>query len=253
MLDHVKFDVAPQIRDCIIQSVYDAVGDLIKEDNRRYRLRTRNGNGGRIWDFLNTSLCESFDSPDCMAYVVNRGPWEMVIVYEKKTKWIYTIMREARFSSIRHDTPKRRRMHYLDMFTRHFNSDLLASIGQTRMFTKEFTDEDELHELVSKMLYALQADGVVIERHVLVLFDSRNYQLTSIRAAVIDSSLDIVAEEDWTNSIPSLDSVIVETEDYMTDTVNNPNHGLRLTRKAAARKKNKLHIKEQKTDKTDEM
>ena len=86
MFDHIGFSVSPQIRNCIIQSVYDAVGDLIKEDVRRYRLRTRNGNAGRVWDFLNTSLCESLDSPDCMTYVVNRGPWEMVIVYEKKTK-----------------------------------------------------------------------------------------------------------------------------------------------------------------------
>ncbi len=253
MLDHIGFSVSPRIRDCIIQSAYDAVGDLINEDVRRYRLRTRNGNAGRVWDFLNTSLCESLDSPDCMTYVVNRGPWEMVIVYEKKTKWIYTIMREARFASIRHNTPKRRRMHYLDMFTRHFNSDLLASIGQTHMFTKEFSDESELSELVGKMLYALQTDGAVIDRHVLVLFDSRNHQLTSIRAVMIDSNLDIVAEENWTISIPSTDSVIVETEDHMGNTAKDPNHGLRLTSKAAARKKEKLRIRKQEIDKADEM
>ena len=75
MLDRVGFNVSPQIRNSIIQSVSDAVGDFIKEDVRRYRLRTRNGNAGRVWDFLNTSLCESLDSPDCMTYVVNRGPW----------------------------------------------------------------------------------------------------------------------------------------------------------------------------------
>ena len=253
MFDHIGFSVSPRIHNCIIQSVSDAVGDLIKEDVRRYRLRTRNGNAGRVWDFLNTSLCESLDSPDCMTYVVNRGPWEMVIVYEKETKWIYTIMREERFASIRHDTPRTRRMHYLDMFTRHFNSDLLASIGQTRMFIKEFADEGDLSELVGKMLYALQADGAVIDRHVLVLFDCRNYQLTSIRAVMIDSNLDIVAEEDWTSSIPSTDSVIVEMEDYEANTAKDPNHGLRLTSKAAARKKNKLRIREQKADKTDEM
>lgn len=253
MLNHIGFSVSPQIRNCITQSVYDAVGDLIKEDVRRYRLRTRNGNAGRVWDFLNTSLCESLDSPDCMTYVVNRGPWEMVIVYEKKTKWIYTIMREARFASIRHNTPKRRRMHYLDMFTRHFNRDLLASIGQIHMFTKEFSDESELSELVGKMLYALRVDGAVIDRHVLVLFDSRNHQLTSIRAVMIDSNLDIVAEENWTSSIPSTDSVIVETEDHMGNTAKDPNHGLRLTSKAAARKKEKLRIRKQEIDKADEM
>ncbi|MBQ4364101.1 MAG: hypothetical protein II782_08880, partial [Oscillospiraceae bacterium] len=55
---------------------------------------------------------------------------------------------------------KRRRMHYLDMFTRHFNSDLLASIGQTHMFTKEFSDE---YELTRKRYYKAEGERIFFE------------------------------------------------------------------------------------------
>ena len=243
MAHQVSFSISPIVREIVMRSISEAVGDLIKEDVKRNRLRTHNGNGGRIWDFLNTELCEDFNSPDCMAYVAQRGPWEMVLVYERESKRLFTFMREARFATIRKDTCKRRRMHYLDMLTRHLNSDLLAPVGQTSMFENKFVDQDDLHELVERLLRELKRDGVVIERHVLVLFESQNYQLTSIRAVMLDSNLDIVAEENWSDKIAANDSIIVDSVDSPNTQANDPNHGLRLTSKAAARKKGKVQIK----------
>lgn len=250
MANRITFSVSPIVREIIMRSISEAVGDLIKEDEKRNRLRTRNGNSGRIWDFLNTELCEGFDSPDCMAYVTQRGPWEMVMVYERESKRLFTFMREARFATIRKETYKRRRMHYLDMLTRHLNADLLAPVGQTTMFENAFVDQDNLHELVSRLLRDLQRDGAIIERHVLVLFESQNYQLTSVRAVMLDSDLDIVAEENWSGKITARDSVIADTVDTPNDPANDPNHGLRLTSKAAARKKEKLRLKEKESEQT---
>ena len=244
MVHLVSFSISPLVREIVMRSISEAVGDLIKEDVKRNRLRTHNGNGGRIWDFLNTELCEGFNSPDCMAYVTQRGPWEMVMVYERESKRLFTFMREARFATIRKDTYKRRRMHYLDMLTRHLNKELLAPVGQTSLFENKFDDQDDLHELVGRLLCDLQRDGAVIERHVLVLFESQNYQLTSIRAVMLDSNLDIVAEENWSDKITANDSVIVDSVDVPNDPANDPNRGLRLTSKAAARKKEKMRIKE---------
>lgn len=250
MANRITFSVSPIVREIIIRSISEAVGDLIKEDEKRNRLRTRNGNGGRIWDFMNTELCEGFDSPDCMAYVTQRGPWEMVMVYERESKRLFTFMREARFATIRKETFKRRRMHYLDMLTQHLNADLLAPIGQTTMFKNEFVDQDDLHELVNRLLRDLQRDGAIIERHVLVLFESQNYQLTSARAVMLDSNLDIVAEENWNSNITARDSVIADTVDTPNNPANDPNHGLRLTSKAAARQKEKLRLKEKESEQT---
>lgn len=244
MAHQVSFSISPIVREIVMRSISEAVGDLIKEDVKRNRLRTHNGNGGRIWDFLNTELCEGFNSPDCMAYVTQRGPWEMVMVYERESKRLFTFMREARFATIRKEAYKRRRMHYLDMLTRHLNKELLAPVGQTSLFENKFDDQDDLHELVGRLLCTLQRDGAVIERHVLVLFESQNYQLTSIRAVMLDSNLDIVTEENWSNKIIANDSVIVDSVDVPNDPANDPNRGLRLTSKAAARKKEKMRIKE---------
>lgn len=243
MSQSVLFHVSPELRDAIVKSISESVGDLIKEDIKRNHLKTKNGNGGRIWDFLNTELCEIFNSPDCMAYVSQRGPWEMVMVYERKSMQLFTFMREARFASIRKGTFSRRRMHYLDLLTRHLNADLLAPVGQMYYLENQFDDLDRLHELVGRLLRDLQRDGVTIERHVLVLFESQNYQLTSIRAVMLDSNLDIVAEENWNDRIITNESIVVDSVENPEDPTNNPNLGLRLTSKAAARKKGKMQTK----------
>lgn len=231
-------------RKLIVRCLEDAVGDRLKEDVQRNHLRTHNGDGGRVWDFINTGLCECFDGPDCMAGITKRGPWEMVLVYERESKRLFTFMREARFAAIQKDMPRRRRMHYLDMLARHLNSDLLAP-GQIGWFDKTFADEDDLKELVGRLLSTLESDGVIIERHVLVLFESRGYQLTSVRAVMVDTNLNIAAEENWTSNIAAADSIIVDTVDDANAPANDPNHGLRLTRKAAARKKDKQLLKQQ--------
>ena len=248
MAYRLTLGIHTDVRDTIIQCLSEAVGDLIKEDVRRNRLRTHNGDGGRIWDFLNTELCEAFSSLDCMASVTHRGPWEMVLVYERESKSLFTFMREARFSTIRKETYKRRRMHYLDMLTRHLNKNLLAPVGQTVMFENEFVDQDNLRELVDRLLCNLLRDGAIIERHVLVLFESQDYQLTSVRAVMLDSNLDVVVEENWSNMIAARDSVIADAVDMPDDPANDPNHGLRLTSKAAARKKEKLRLKEKESE-----
>lgn len=248
MANQVSFSISSSVRKIFMRSISEAVGDLIKEDVKRNRLRTHNGNGGRIWDFLNTELCEGFNSPDCMAYITQRGPWEMVMVYERESKRLFTVMREARFATIRKDTYRRPRMHYLDMLTQHLNKDLLAPVGQTTMFENEFSDQDDLHNLVDRLLHEPLQDGAVIDRHVLVLFESQNYQLTSIRAVMLDSNLDVVAEENWSDTINAKESIIVESVDTPNNPSNDPNRGLRLTSKAAARKKEKMQFKDNDND-----
>ena len=249
MVQKLSLCINPRVRDSIMRSISEAVGDLIKEDLQRNHLKTHNGNGGRIWDFLNTELCSAFNSPNCMAYVSQRGPWEMVLVYERESKRLFTFMREARFASIQKETYRRRRMHYLDMLTRHLNKDLLAPIGQISLIDHEFEDQDNLHELVGRLLHDLERDGAVIERHVLVLFESQNYQMTSIRAVILDSNLDIVAEDNWNNYITANDSIIMDSVETHDDPSNDPNRGLRLTSKAAARQKNKMRITKKESEK----
>ncbi|WP_195986073.1 DUF5986 family protein [Clostridium sp. D33t1_170424_F3] len=229
-------EVDPAIRSIITQCISDAVGDKIREDVRLHGLRTQNSTPTRIWDLLNTDLCRHFNSPDCMAYTSKRGPWEMILVYEKQSGFLYTFMREKRFAEIRAKVGKRRRMHYVDMLVRHLNSDLKAPIEQLSMFPTHFDDEARLAESIQTLLANLLEDGAIVRRHVLVLFESARFVLTSVRAVMVDTNLNIVSEQNWSSSILVEESVIADQVKEPKDPANTPARGLKLTAKATARK-----------------
>lgn len=235
-MNNNTLEVDSKIKAIITQCISDAVGDKIREDVRLHGLRTQNSIPTRIWDLLNTDLCHHFNSPDCMAYTSKRGPWEMILVYEKQSGFLYTFMREKRFTEIRAKVGKRRRMHYVDMLVRHLNPDLRAPVGQMSMFPVHFDDETQLAESVRTLLANLLEDGAVVRRHVLVLFESARFILTSVRAVMVDTNLDIVIEQDWSNAISVEESVIAEQVDEPKNPANVPARGLKLTAKAAARK-----------------
>lgn len=225
----------------IVRCVEDAVGDDIQADIQRNDLQTQNSVPSRIWDLLNTNVIRGLDTEDCTIARAHRGPWEMLVIYEKSSQCIFTFMREKRFAELRKRQHQRKRMHYIDILTQQFNKDLLADQQQLSFIPCEFSDKDRLAELVQALLLDLGSDTDIVSHHVLVLFDTVGYQLTRIRAVMVTPSLDIAqgSEQDWSKYIRADESIIVERISNPTAPENQPSRGLSLTAKAMARKKDK--------------
>lgn len=230
----------------IVRCVEDAVGDDIRADVRQYDLQTRNSIPSRIWDLLNTNIIKTLDTEDCTIAKAHRGPWEMLVIYERSTQCILTFMREKRFMELRNRQRKRTHMHYIDMLAKQFNKDLLSDQQQFSLFPHTFSDEDRLAELVQTMLYDLESDVEVVRHHVLVLFETVGYQLMNIRAVMVTPSLDIAqnSEQNWSQYIAADESTVVEKVANPKAPENQPNRGLSLTPKAMARQKNRPKQKE---------
>lgn len=225
----------------IIHCVEDAVGDDILADIQLNELRTMNSVPSRIWDLLNTSLIKTLETKECTVATAHRGPWEMVIIFEKTTKCIFTFMREKRFSELQRKQRSRLHMHYLDMLALQFNKELLADQQQLALFPHNFSDIGEVAELVQRMLHDLESDVSIVRHHVLVLFDTTGYQLTHIRAVKVTPNLDVArgCEQDWSKYISASGSSVVEKVEHPEAPENNPNRGLTLKPKATERQKNK--------------
>lgn len=253
MVNNISLEVDPSIVSQIVQSINDAVGDKIKEDIRRNELKTFNSIPTRIWDLLNTDLCNIFETPDCMAYITKRGPWQMVMVFEKKTGFLFTFMREKRFLEVQNEVGKRDKMHYVDMLARHLNPDLLAPNDQISFLPPKFNDDEEiLSASVKKLLENLIKDGAIAQRHVLVLFESSHNELISIRGVMIDSNLNIAVQKNWSSHIPVQESVVIDQiEDFNKTPSNNPSRNLKFTAKANARQKQNPLKKEEQDIKED--
>lgn len=229
----------------IVRCVEDAVGDDIQADIRLNNLQTRNSVPSRIWDLLNRNLTEALDTEDCTIARAHRGPWEMLVIFEKSSQCIFTFMREKRFAELQKRQRTRTKMHYIDLLAKQFNKDLLADQQQLSLISHKFSDEDRLPELVQTLLSDLGGTTDIVRHHVLVLFDAVGYRLTHIRAIMVTPSLDIAreGEQDWSQYINADESIIVEQVANPTAPENQPNRGLTLTAKAMARKKDKPKVK----------
>ncbi|MBQ6116557.1 MAG: hypothetical protein IJL08_04435, partial [Oscillospiraceae bacterium] len=179
-----EFSFPTEIISKIVRCVEDAVGDDIRADIRQHDLQTRNSVPSRIWDLLNTNIIKTLDANVCTLAKVRRGPWEMLIIFEKTTQCILTFMREKRFSELRSNRRNRVNMHYLDMLSTQFNKELLSDQQQLSFIPHTFSDENRLAELVQTMLHDLEGDAEIVRHHVLVLFETVGYQLTHIRAVM---------------------------------------------------------------------
>lgn len=239
----VIINVTPEFITQIVECIASAVGDDIKEDIYSHRLATQNSTPFRIWDLLNTKLCGAFQSSDCMAAPTKRGPWEMVVVYDKQSENLFTFMREKRYAELHESVNKRKAPHYVDALVRVLNAELLAPIGQTSLFqdNPNLTDDETLSSIVQKVLNNLQIDSGLVRHHVLVLFESSHFELNSVRAIMVDSCLNIVTEQDWSSYIAFEESTIMEQVESQTP-ANNPTRGLVLKPKATERKK-QLHVR----------
>lgn len=237
---------SPDLIAKIVRCVEDAVGDDIQADVQRNNLQTRNSVPSRIWDLLNTNVIKTLDTEDCTIAKAHRGPWEMLIVFEKTTQCILTFMREKRFAELRNRQHKRVHMHYIDMLTKQFNESLLSDQQQLSFIPHTFSDEDRLADLVQTMLHDLDGEADIVRHHVLVLFETVGYQLTHIRAVMVTPSLDIAknSEQDWSRYITADESAVVEEVADPSSPGNQPNRGLSLTGKAMARQKSRPKQKE---------
>lgn len=237
----------------IVRCVEDAVGDDILADVQANGLQTRNSVPARIWDLLNTNLVNALEAENCEVVKTHRGPWEMLVIYEKASRCIITFMREKRFADLRRYQRKRTRMHYVDILSKYFNHELQADQQQISLYPCTFSDEDRLPELVQALLRDLDGGSEVVRNHVIVLFETIGYELSHIRAVMVTPNLDIAAgcEQNWTEFISAKESLVVSrTTDY-EDSQNKPSRGLALKPKALARKRNKPQLRKQQEEQSD--
>ncbi len=245
-MNTVEMNFSSELIAKIVRCVEDAVGDDILTDILANDLQTRNSVPARVWDLMNTNLIKALETEDCKVAKAHRGPWEMLIIYEKTSQCIFTFMREKRFAELRKRQQKRKTMHYIDMLTKQFNHDLIGDQQQTSLFPSTFSDGDRLSELIQALLYDLEGGSDVVRHHVLVLFETSGYQLTHIRAVMVTPSLDVAqgCEQNWSKYIAATESVIVPKISDSENPENHPSRGLALKPKAMARKKQKPQLRD---------
>lgn len=222
-----------------VKAINNAVSDDIKEDFLLNGFVTTNSYPTRVWEYVNRNLLKELPPELCTVVKTHRGPWEFMIIYDKQSGHIMTIMRDARFKELRESIHNRSTEHYVQLLARSFNSGLTA--GYEQLSLEPDVDEDIDMKTVSaevqKLLSGLRNENEPIKNHVLVLFDTAGGQLVNIKSVMVTPKLEIVAgsECDWSKYISVTESVIVDKISEPVSVFDKPERGLKLTSKAIAR------------------
>lgn len=239
----------------IAHCINDAIGDDIISDVKSNELITQNSTPSRIWDLIHRNIHKRFAAYDVISNPTKRGPWVMMPVFERSSGIIYSLMREDRFNSLRKTRLKRRNAHYVDAFSKSLNKDLLAPQEQLSLFPAvqhQFDNEKQIEEIISRIFLDLRVPNELVKRHALILFNSKDNIITSLRCCIIDSNLNIVEAADWSRYISTVESTVVEVASNSSSAFTNPAAGLKFKQKAKDRINQNALIAEKSTDKANQ-
>jgi hypothetical protein len=177
----------------MVQSVQDGLKKYSNQYRNEFNTKTNNGRHFITWDFINTEL-DVLPEYKFETIVSKRGMWELVLIYDKETKWLYTLMKDKRLKQLQQSV-KKDGIHYLEALA-SLNADLNdLEYEQLSMF--ELTSEDRkdcINKTLDEMIHTLKSD---VERYALITFADINYEITSISAYIMTEQLEIVSKENW--------------------------------------------------------
>lgn len=174
---------------------------------------TDNGSEGEIWNYINKCVMEVLPADKFQIVVMNRGRWKFLGIYDRTSKYLYTLMREKNLKNIQ-KTISEHLFHYVNALSKL--NDSLANKYQTMYHqmtlfgVREYDARGE--EILDKILSAMisEIDGK-IERYVLILFDSdRNGHVNTIKGIIPAKGLDYYKEENWTSYV--IEEYVMENE-----------------------------------------
>lgn len=245
MTNSNRIPYAPSKASAIVKCIQHAVGDGIKEATNG--LKTRNGRPGTLWDIINTGLLDKMIVLDCVAEKTKRGGnWAIVSVFDRDTKFICHIMREARLNSLLNSWIRGQEIYnYAHCSSSIFNFGRKPKYEQGTLLGAEFPVQNTeiFKKTTSQILSDLKISEKEVQGHFIVAFESKFDMLMTVRAVMYNDKNELVAEEKWNEYIDVNENSIVENSTDFSDASNNPSHGLELTGKALKRKKDSLEIK----------
>lgn len=196
----------------IIEAFQD--GDFNYWENfKEHPTTTHNGRGAAIWNEIFTELEKKFTKDGFQVGKFNRGFWQVLFIYEEKTKYLYTFMRYKNFVSLQNKSPQNRLMHYCNLLSK-VNGKLVGTYQveneQLCFLPNVFSDnsaDTEMQEMLNIMLSKIQGE---VERYAIVLVKQERGKVQDIECKIPIEGLECIYTESWKDCI----TFQYEDEDY---------------------------------------
>lgn len=188
------------------------------EKFREHPTITQNGKGAAIWNEIHTQISQNFVSEDYQIGHISRGLWTLVYLYDRRTKYLYTFMRDENFRSLHKKGVEDQLFHYSNVMSR-LNAELLGiyepPYKQLSFIPSVNLDEEidtKLSALLETMIGKVEGD---IERYAIVLVNTLRGNVKEIKCVIPLACADPIYVEDWSEYI----SAEYSTDDYEVEVI----------------------------------
>lgn len=193
-----KIPLATEVVKSIVKSIENA-DYLYRSYLLEEEFPTDNGSEGVKWNYINREVKKDLEEGRYQMEVLCRGPWKFLGIYDRETKYFYTLMREQNLLSLRKNQCTKL-FHYMNALSRlneGLKTEYTIENEQLCLFPDMMYDE-EGEETLDRILKKLteKIEGA-IERYILISFDISHGQVTAIKGTVPAVGMNYYKEEDW--------------------------------------------------------
>lgn len=188
------------------------------EKFREHPTVTQNGKGASIWNEIHTQIANNFVSDEFQVGQISRGQlWDLVYLYDKRTKYLYTFMREKNFHNLHMGKMSDNLYHYSNVLSR-LNSELLGTYEppyKQLSFIDTVCIDDDIDAKLSASLESMisSVEGEV-ERYAIVLVNCVKGVVKEIECVIPLAYAEPMYVEDWSEYIEAeYDTVNYDVEE----------------------------------------
>ena len=170
--------------------------DMIKEN-----FPTDNGSGGTKWNYINREIKKILGDGRYQIEVLCCPPWKFLGIFDRKTGYLYTLMREKNLLNLRNHR-EAKLFHYTNVLSRlndNLNGKYVIENEQMCLFPDMLYDESGKENLDQRLNKLIKKIDGSIRQYVLVSFDIFNGQVTAIKGTIPSIGMDYYKEESWTD------------------------------------------------------
>ena len=197
----------------LFQNVFAALSE-VSEDYQSFEskilTKTHNAKPSLRWDFINTNVIEKLETFNIDVAVVQRGFWEMLVIFSKEDNCIFTLMRKNRLETILIN-PEKNAPIYLRALTT-LNEEL--GLGSPMLFEID-ADKSDLLFVLNKLCQNLTSNiSNYKPNYKIITFDTdSSFRITDYRLNVLDSTCHQISEENLLDIVtPVYSNEILQVE-----------------------------------------
>ena len=116
----MKYSVDIPLNPMYIKMIIDAISNayfLYQDHVDEQNFPTDNGKEGEVWNYINKCVIDLLPADRFQITVMNRGRWKFLGIYDRKNRYLYTLMREKNLKNIR-NTISKHMFHYVNALSK---------------------------------------------------------------------------------------------------------------------------------------